>query len=290
MGKQNGIKSYADWRLRENITEYNFHFTRIERLVKSMFEWDFGEDRVSQRYLETVEFDRGFCIVYRNKAGFLQCCRAAKIGLNEYNEPIGYRTITINPAISPSEYVKAKDCVVIPNDILWNSSLNAVNFFAKRLSGIENTMTLNLEHLKRPYIITCPEGMESSVESFMTQKTNGKDYILVKESFSSVNFQIMPLSIKNEVPALEQSKKLIVGDMLTYFGVNNVNILKKERLTASEGSENDEEILLSKCSMYKTRKIAQKEINEKFNVNWNVGMSTSIYSEISQIMEELDNE
>ena len=67
--------------------------------------------------------------------------------------------------------------------------------------------------------------------------------------------------------------------MFDIFGINNVNILKKERLNTGEVNQNNEQIQLSKDTFYDTRKKSVDEINKKFNLN--IEIERASYKDIS---------
>ena len=62
----------------------------------------------------------------------------------------------------------------------------------------------------------------------------------------------------------------MINQGLTFFGINNVNVIKKERLVTGEANQNNEQIYFNKNSMLKSRLQACNELNTKFNLNISV--------------------
>jgi hypothetical protein len=277
MGK--ALKSFAQWRLEENMREYNFYFKKYQRLLLSMFEWKNLPDDISSRFIENKLFYNGLLIFYKSKQlGFYVVAQATPIGLNDYEEPTGYRAYGVNKI---NEYVKPSECVPIWNDMFIEGNVNNVNYFAKSLSNIKKTFDINLEQLKNPYIISCPEGQKETVKQIMAQKTDGVPYIFTSDDFSDlVKVNVFNLQIQNHTKELQDVKGAIENEGLTFFGVNNVNVLKRERLTEGETSQNDEQIILNKNSMYKARKKAVDAINEKFDFEIEVCISSDFECEL----------
>lgn len=264
MGK--ALKSFAEWRLNENMREYNFYFKKYKRLLMSMFEWDNLPDNISSRFIEEKLFYNGLLIFYKSKQlGFYVVAQATPIGLNDYEEPTGYRAFGVNKI---NEYVKPSECVPIWNDMFIEGNVSNVNFFAKSLSNIKKTFDVNLEQLKNPYIISCPEGQRETIKQVMAQKTDGVPYIYVNDDFGTLtNVTVFDLKIQNHTKELQDVANTIENEGMTFFGINNVNVVKRERVNTSEADQNNEQITLNKKSMLRARKLAVNKINEKFGLN-----------------------
>lgn len=260
------LKTFAQWRLQENMREYNFYFKKYQRLIMSMFEWDNLPDGISSRFIEDKLFYNGLLIFYKSKQlGFYVVAQATPIGLNDYEEPTGYRAYGVNKI---NEYVKPSECVPIWNDMFIEGNVANVNFFAKSLGNVKKTFDVNLEQLKNPYIISCPEGQKETVKQVMAQKTDGVPYIYVNDDFNEMNkVNVFNLQIQNHTKELQDVATTIENEGMTFFGINNVNVSKRERLITGEAEQNDEQITLNKKSMYRARKLAIEKINEKFGLN-----------------------
>lgn len=280
MGK--ALKSFAQWRLNENMREYNFYFKKYKRLLMSMFEWKNLPDGISSRFIEDKLFYNGLLIFYKSKQlGFYVVAQATPIGLNDYEEPTGYRAFGVNKI---NEYVKQSECVPIWNDMCIEGNVANVNFFAKSLGNIKKTFDVNLEQLKNPYIISCPEGQKESVKSVLAQKTDGIPYIYVNEDFNAMNsVTVLNLHTQNHTKELQDISMTIENEGMTFFGINNVNVAKKERLITGEAEQNNEQITLNKKSMYRARKLAVDKINEKFGVDFKKPITLTIAQEAELI-------
>ena len=280
MGKS--AQSFATWRVQESLIEYNFYYKKFQRLLMTMFTWENLPDGISSRFIEDKLFNNGMLIFFKSQMGFYVIAQATPIGLNDYEEPIGYNAWGINKI---KEYVKPSDCVVIWNDIFRESSVGNVNFFAKRLGNILKTMDVNLEQLKNPTLVVCPENLKESAKSVMSDKTNGIPYIYVSDKFQDmVSVTSLDMHVKDNTASLNTLRKEIQNEALTHFGVNNVNVVKAERLVTSEADQNNEEILLNKISFYKVRKKAVDEINKKFGQKIELKLSIDAFEELEDLM------
>lgn len=260
--------TYADWCLEENQREYLFYSKALRRLLVTMFKWENLPDGISSRYLEESLFETGSVIFYKSNSGITKgsyiVARATPIGFNIYNEPLGYRTYAANGLLS--EMVKAHECVPIWNDYAQEGNVANVNFFAKRLARIEQTIDVNLDQIKHPTIISCSEGQKKSVEQFYSKIRAGEPYILTDENFSDTNsFKVWDLKAQNHIPLLYDTKQNILCEALTFFGINNVPVAKKERLITSEADQNNQQIEINRNVMYNPRIEAIEKINQMFS-------------------------
>lgn len=267
MGKK--ADTYAEWRLRENLSQYHFYTMMYRRLLMSYFNWTFPTDvKVSTDFLERALYENGFVIFY-NDTGVWRVAKADAVGLNDYDEPTGYTVLSHFKGMK--SFIKASECVRIQNDKLCYPSFEAVNFFAKKLERIEKTIDTNMEHLKKPYIISCPPGQVGTMRTVMQKKSDGEYEIFVNDDFSSMNkVEILDFRVKNEVPDLYEIKRNIINESLTYFGINNIDFEKKERMVANEVDGNNERIKLSQNILYEPRKRACVEIKSKFDLDVDV--------------------
>ena len=78
----------------------------------------------------------------------------------------------------------------------------------------------------------------------------------------------------------------IYNEFLTYFGVNNVNIQKKERLITSEADSNDELVLHNRNKFLKPRKETARILSEI----WGMDITVNINEEVLPVDIEIEPE
>ena len=103
-----------------------------------------------------------------------------------------------------------------------------------------------------------------------------------------MDIKIDDLSVPYVADKLLEDRKKIENELLTLFGLNNV-IDKKERLIVDEANANNDYINRNVDLLYKNRKQACDEINEKFGLNISVkrvnNIEEKIYNEGGEINE-----
>lgn len=281
MGKK--YKNWADWRTQENMYQYNFYFKRFKRLLLSMFRWDNLPDGITSRFIEENLFYNGCVVFYKSKLGIIRASNFNILRENTYNEPSIVKTYCNVPLEIDDRFLKSDDCVFLWNDLLRDGNISNVNFFTKRLTNIEKTIDCDLEHMKHPYIISAPEGKIGEVKRIIKDTTEGLPYIVEKSgamTSQQFDYSVFNFNVPTNVSDLQDIKHEIINEALTFFGVNNVNVIKKERLVSGETNQNNQEILLNRSSMFIMRENFCKEVNKKFDLNISVEISENAFSEI----------
>ena len=99
MGKS--LKSFGQWRLEENISNYGFYKRQLKRLVISMFKWSNLPDGISERFIEECLYYDGYIIFFKATQGALKgsyvVSKATPYSKNIYNEPTHYKAYCLNP-------------------------------------------------------------------------------------------------------------------------------------------------------------------------------------------------
>lgn len=287
MGKT--LKEYNEWRLNKSLIDHSFYVKKYKRLLENMFEWSGLPSGISERFVEQNLFGLGMLVFhYDSKMGFYKMSKAAAKGHNAYDEPTYYQVYDVT---GYSKMIKASECVPLWNNMDREGDRMSVEFFAQRISNIEKTIDVNLMQLRHPVVVACPEGQIASAESFFSKLSNGNPFLAVSDTFfDQNNWKAFDLKTQNHVQVLQEVKRDYENECLTYFGINNVDVFKKERLVTGEAEGNNEQIALAKNVRYKTRKMFCEQVKEKFGLDIDVKLSDTFMNEVESILQERGKE
>ena len=84
-------------------------------------------------------------------------------------------------------------------------------------------------------------------------------------------------------------KKEIWNEALTYLGINNINVEKKERLVKEEASSNNEMINLNLQARLSVRKQACKQFNELFGLTGENAIDVRVRSDLNNMIKKYDS-
>lgn len=140
-----------------------------------------------------------------------------------------------------------------------------MELFALRLYEAEQTAMTNIKAQKTPILLLIDENQRLTIENLYSQYEGNKPVIFGDKN----NLQDNEIrAIRTDAPFIADKimdyKKEIWNEALTFLGINNIMIDKKERLVTDEANSNNELINLNLQSYLAPRQEACRQFNEKF--------------------------
>jgi hypothetical protein len=248
-----------------NLT-YRQYLNRLTELAISMFEWKNLPDTVDARYLELHLFETG-CMVYFKDDVIGDLCLDCIVNgrLDVYGNPLLRRAYS-----GYNNYQKLltyKDSVIIWNNYLHGNSILDVEMFARRLYNIDRIIDINANAQKTPVLVQGNEKQRLTLLNLYKEYDGNAPFI-----FGDKNLDINALkALSTDAPyvcdKLYQLKTQIWNEALTYLGISNINIQKKERLITDEVTRNQGGTIASRYSRLESRRQAVEKINDMFGTN-----------------------
>ena len=244
---------------------YKQYYNRLVELAISMFEWKNLPDSVDARFLELCLFVDGQAIFfYDEELGYLTLQNAMNGGFNVYRIPVNRRAYAVN---GYNRELNEKNSVIIFNNYLHtNSQLDAV-MFAKRLYNLDRAIDVNANAMKTPIIIKCDETQRLTMLNLYKQYDGNEPYIFGDKSINTNAIQVFKTDAPYVADKLYQLKTQIWNEALTYLGISNINVQKKERLITDEVTRNQGGTIASRYSRLNARRDACKQINAMFGLD-----------------------
>jgi hypothetical protein len=249
-----------------NVITFNDYYSRLRLLALSMFEWINVPEAISTRYIERTLFSEGRILFFRDPKLNYMCLKCTPIGFNVYDEPIEYNAISrdYNKKYSNDE------AVLIRNNIDETPTNLTIELFAMRLSDVEMTASVNISAQKTPILITCNDKERMTMKNVYKEYTGNQPVIY---GFKGTDFESFKV-LKTDAPYLGDKlmtyKHNIWNEALTFLGIKNTNIDKKERLNSDEVNANNQLVTFSAETMLASRKEACKKINDMFGLKIDV--------------------
>lgn len=266
MNRKRGITDiFDDSAILNNLT-YLQYINRLTELAICMFEWKNLPASVDQRYLELHLFETG-CMVYFDDDILgnlcLDCIVNGRLGV--YGDPILRRAYS--GYNNYQKLLKESNSVIIWNNYLHTNSILDVKMFAKRLYNIDRIIDVNANAQKTPVLVQGTEKQRLTLLNLYKEFDGNAPFI-----FGDKNLDLSSLkSIQTGAPyvcdKLYQLKTQIWNEALTYLGISNINIQKKERLITDEVTRNQGGTIASRYSRLESRRQAVKKINDMFGTN-----------------------
>lgn len=263
-----------------NDATYLDYLNRFKRVALSIFEWVNLPESMNAEWLELCLYYNGQCALLKDKNyGFINtnCCSNGNI--NIYGLPTSLNCYSFDYQSSRKLYTGLieglsdlqknqrdyYECILVQNN--WNREPTAgsMELFAYRLYEAERTTDVNIKAQKTPVMILIDEKQRLTMQNLYNQYNGNYPFIFGdKQNLSDDKLRAINTMAPFLADKLQDYKKEIWNEALTFLGVNNIMIDKKERLITDEANSNNELINLNLQSFLAPRQKACKQFNEKF--------------------------
>lgn len=248
-----------------NLT-YRQYLNRLTELAISMFEWKNLPKTVDARYLELHLFETG-CMVYFKDEVIGDLCLDCIVNgrLDVYGNPLLRRAYS--GYNNYQKLLKYNNSVIIWNNYLHGNSILDVEMFARRLYNIDRIIDVNANAQKTPVLLQGSEKQRLTLLNLYKEYDGNAPFIFGDKNLDINSLKAFSTNAPYVCDKLYQLKTQIWNEALTYLGISNINIQKKERLITDEVTRNQGGTIASRYSRLETRRQAVEKINEMFGTN-----------------------
>lgn len=265
MRKRKGNGLFEESALMNNVT-YLQYYERLTELAITMFEWQNLPSTVDPRYLELHLFQNG-CMVYFNDdvVGNL-CLDCMQNGnFDVYGNPVNRRAYS-----SYNNYqriLKESNSVIIWNNYLRTNSMTAIKLFSRKLYILDRIIDVNVNAQKTPTLIQGTEKQRLTLMNLYKEFDGNVPFIFGDKNLDLNALKCISTNAPYVADKIYQLKVQIWNEALTYLGISNINIQKKERLITDEVTRNQGGTIASRYSRLQARREAVDKINAMFGTN-----------------------
>lgn len=248
-----------------NNTNFKQYYNRLTELSISMFEWKNLPDTVDPRFLELTLFSDGQAVFfYDEEIGYLALQNILGGKFNVYRVPVDRRAYAVN---GYQKSLNEKDSVIIYNNYLHSNSRMDVEMFARRLYNLDRAIDVNANAQKTPVLIQCDETQRLTMVNLYKKFDGNEPVIYGDKNLNPNSVKVLKTDAPYVADKLYQLKTQIWNEALTYLGISNINITKKERLITDEVTRNQGGTIASRYSRLEARREACKAINKMFGLD-----------------------
>ena len=250
---------------RRNNATYLQYYMHLAELAMSMFEWKNLPDTVDARFLELTLFEDGQIVFFKDEElGYLCLQCAVNGGFNVYRIPTNRRAYAVN---GYQKNLTENDSVIIYNNFLRTNSMLDVRNFAERLYNIDRAIDVNINAQKTPILIKCDEQQRLTMLNTYQQYDGNQPVIFGDKALNTNAFQVLNTGAPLVADKLYVLKTQLWNECLTYLGISNINVQKKERLITDEVTRNQGGTIASRYARLEARRQACDQINRMFGLN-----------------------
>ena len=268
---------------RRNNATYLQYYMHLAELAMSMFEWKNLPDTVDARFLELTLFEDGQIVFFKDEElGFLCLQCAVNGGFNVYRIPTNRRAYAVN---GYQKNLTENDSVIIYNNFLRTNSMLDVRNFAERLYNIDRAIDVNINAQKTPILIKCDEQQRLTMLNTYQQYDGNQPVIFGDKALNTNAFQVLNTGAPLVADRLYELKTQLWNECLTYLGISNINVQKKERLITDEVIRNQGGTIASRYSRLEARRQACEQINRMFGLD----IECNYREDYRNIADDLEN-
>lgn len=250
----------------KDITQLTFtdFYRRLKLMAQAVFKWEGLPNGIDEKHIERFLYSEGRCMFFHDfeKGWMIAKCTDAG-SLNYYDEPTRILPVATNyDAPEDAEYIPGESCVLIHNNDLDAPTDLTIRLYAARITEAQRTSDINIIAQKTPVIVTGTEKQRLSLRAVIRQWMGNEPLIHGDKQLEGVDLRVLNTSAPVVFDKLTIEKNKLWNECMTFLGINNANMDKRERLVDDEVQANNEQIALSAQIMLKARERAAEEISK----------------------------
>lgn len=289
-----------------NDLTYIDYLERFKKVALSVFEWVNLPKSMNAMWLEKCLYYNGMASLLKDKNyGFINTNCASNGYINIYGLPTSlncysfdyqttrklYTGLKDNLSEARREYLENSECILVQNNWDRTPTAGSMELFALRLYEAERTADVNIKAQKTPVMILVNENQRVMMENLYSQYDGNKPFIFGDKD--QLNEGLLR-AVKTDAPFIADKimdyKKEIWNEALTFLGINNIMVDKKERLITDEANSNNELINLNLQSYLAPRQEACRQFNEKFGfTGTDKEISVRVRSDLHNIIKNAES-
>lgn len=234
----------------------------------SSFEWIGLPSTVDARFIEVGLYEDKAMLYFNDEVMGNLCLRGILGGqLDVYNIPLDRRAYASN---GYQRVCGRNDSVIIWDNMTHWCCKDKMLIYAKRLAELDATIDINCNAQRTPILIKGTEQQQLSLKNAYKEFLGNEPVIFASNDFmdgDGSSFGVFTTGAPYVADKLYELKVNLWNEALTYLGVSNISIQKKERMIKDEVQRLQGGVLANRYSREFSRQQACEQINRMFNTH-----------------------
>lgn len=249
----------------KNKWSYLQYYQRLSELAISMFDWQNVPETIDVRFLELSLFLHGQAVFFEDEElGYLALDCMLGGQLDVYRIPIDRTAYAVN---GYQRKLSRDDSVIIWNNLIHTNSTLDVEIFSHRLYNLDRTIDVNINAQKTPILLQGSEKQMLALKNMYMKYDGNQPVMFADKTLDPNTLTVLKTDAPLLVSQLYDAKTQIWNEALTYLGISNMNVTKKERMITDEVTRNMGGVIASRYSRLEARRKACEQINKMFGLD-----------------------
>lgn len=287
MGRNDKLK-YQPYQIDEKNVEDQLLLNYMDIAMK-IYVWDNLPSSVTSYVIERALFWGGMCVFFEDKnLGYLALPPVVYKYINVYGLPQQYAAQGLNGHYFGD--LNPDNSVLIKNSPNYRPTWVEVDRLCKELANVYQARKINVNASKTPFIIKGDEKELLSMKNMFEQISGNSPVVYKNKNKASTDIDLDTVDTSAEYigDKLTALKNDIKCEILTYLGLNNSNVEKRERLVTDEVNANNDEIENFLFLRLEERKLACDAINKMFGLNIQVNINKEYLKKYGIILDDTE--
>ena len=274
-----------------NVDTYTYWYARLVEIAIAGFEWKNLPPEIDPRFLEMILCFDGKALFYFDddleEYVALQFFNSSTLDI--YREP--FKRTAFSPAVNfRHKALDESESVIIWNNGLHLPEILPLRLYARRIAECERTIDVNVKGQKTPKIIRSTNEERLTIENLFKKYDGNIPFIFGSKNLADMqDITVLDTTVPFVADKIQILKRQIFNEALTYFGIENANSEKKERLVSDEVASNYGGVDIARRTRLNARKLACRKINERFGLNIDVEFASTSPRERETLIEETED-
>lgn len=274
-----------------NADTYTYWYARLVEIAIAGFEWKNLPPEIDPRFLEMILCFDGKALFYFDddleEYVTLQFFNSSTLDI--YREP--FKRTAFSPAVNfRHKALDENESVIIWNNGLHLPEILPLRLYARRIAECERTIDVNIKGQKTPKIIRSTNEERLTLENLFKKYDGNIPFIFGSKNLADMqDITVLDTTVPYIADKVQILKRQLFAEALTYFGIENANTEKKERLVSDEVASNFGGVEIARRTRLNARKLACRKINERFGLNIDVEFASTSPYERETIIEETED-